>query len=177
MSEKDFQAEIGRSIKETNIGLYHKIADVPVSQFGEKARNWSGGQKPFDCFWALPGAMFLAMELKQQRGLSLNIGEKGHLRQHQEEALTHLNGLGFPALVVVNFQHIFPAARAKKLGLTKIDRAFAVRANRLVEARSHLCSDTIPLDWWEKWAVELTPCTVGNQRGWRVETLIERFAS
>lgn len=156
MAEKDFQASIKRSIEAYGRGLYFKIPDIPVSQFGGRASKWAGQKKPFDCFWALEGGLFIPMELKQKRGLSLSVGDKGDIRPHQEEAGLHLNELDFAAVLVVNFQHVYPAKKAAALGIQSVDRVFAVLFSRIVEWRRALMSDSIPLETFAtRGAVEL----------------------
>lgn len=169
MAEKDFQSEISRSCRASGLGEFYKIPDQPVSQM---TRSRFTEHKPFDCWWALQGK-WVPMELKQKRGLSINIGDKGELRPHQEANLLELERLGHLALVVVNFQHRFPPSKAAKLGIETIDRAFACPIGRLVEARTQLLSDSIPLDWWERWAVEMPQTRVDGARGWNVAAILE----
>ena len=169
MAEKDFQAEIAASISQLNTGLYYKLPDPPVSQFGERSRKWAAaGRKPFDCFWALPCGLFLPMELKQVKGLSINCGEKGKIRPHQEEAGCHLRLLGYPATLLVNFQHVYPPKKAAALGVGKVNRVFACLMSDVVEWRSSdLLTDTIPMDYFASHGLELA--RVG--KGWDVRAL------
>lgn len=169
MAEKDFQGEIAASIKRLGSGLYYKLPDPPVSQFGERSRKWAAaGKKPFDCFWCLKNGLFIPMELKQIRGLSMNFGENGAVKPHQEEAGLHLNALGFPALLVVNFQHVYPAKKAKALGVDKVDRVFAVLFSRAVAGRQNQVGDSMPIGWFECNGVELMQ---GPGRIWDVGKL------
>jgi hypothetical protein len=183
MAEKDFQSEIARSIRATGKGLYFKIPDSPESRFGPRDRKFQGLQKPFDCFWALPN-VFVAMELKQVKGLSINIGDKGHLRPHQEEALLHLQLLAdqsalpiYLPLVAVNFVHRFPAKQAAKTGIEMINEAYLINAKNLVNARVSLGTDTIPKAYLATHGIQLEPKRIDKQTGWDLEQLANDLAT
>lgn len=165
MAEKDFQTELGRGL--TAAGFYYKIADQPVSQM-VKSRFTEA--KPFDCWWIVQGIP-VGLELKQIRGLSLNAGDRGHIRPHQEEQLLRLVDHGGLGLVVVNFQHKLPEKKAKRLGVSVIDRAFAVSIQQVVTARTELASDTLPLDWMARAGVELDLAKEDGKRLWRTDSL------
>lgn len=165
MAEKDFQTELGRGL--TAAGFYYKIVDQPVSQM-VKARFTEA--KPFDCWWIVKGIP-VGLELKQVRGLSLNAGDRGHLRPHQEEQLLRLVDHGGLGLVVVNFQHKLPEKKAKKLGYSVVDRAFAVSIQQVVAARTELASDTLPLEWMARAGVELQCAKQDGKRFWQVDQL------
>lgn len=165
MAEKDFQTELGRGLNAA--GFYYKIADQPVSQM-VKSRFTEA--KPFDCWWILQGVP-VGLELKQVRGLSLNAGDRGHLRPHQEEQLLRLGDHGGLGLVVVNFQHKLPEKKAKKLGFAIIDRAFAVSIQQVVTARTELATDTLPLEWMARAGVELNSAKQDGKRLWQVDRL------
>lgn len=169
MAEKDFQTELGRGLAAA--GYYYKIPDQPVSQM-TRARFTEA--KPFDCWWVLAG-LAVALELKQVRGLSLNIGDKGQLRAHQEDNLLCVETQGGVGLVAVNFQHRLPPSRAKQLGFDLVDRAFVARIGRLVEARTELATDTIPLEWFARSGVELALTRRNGLRVWDVAPLVDQL--
>jgi len=168
MAEKDFQRKLAAGMGLVPGIHYHKIADVPVQAMQAAMRD-SGVQlklrspkKPYDCF-ALHQCLYVAMELKQTRGMSL---PSKAVEDHQEEALLQVEANGGVGLVVVNFQLQLSAKEQKKRGLTEIDVAYAAPISAVVSARDSLSRDSVPLTWWEEhgWPLERKGATKWDPR-------------
>lgn len=184
MAESDFQTEVMRGMAFRNGktpeegGFGYKIADVPFS-IGKQARFIP--KKPFDCFWVPPvdehghARPIVFLELKLERGLSLNVGDKQNssLKPHQEVALTALAASGQLAAVLVNFQSKLSVAQKKKRGVASIDLAYAATISEVQRARISEASDSLKLEWWEQHAVELPLISYDGRRAWDPLPLLE----
>lgn len=169
MAEKDFQAELNRGLRTAGWWAY-KIPDVP-HMLAKQARF--NPAKPFDCF-ALAGGRFHALELKQVRsGLSMSLAE---LRDHQEDALLAVEAQGGVGWVVCNFRVRLSATQQRKRCIEVLDQAFAARIGQIVSARIADARTGLPLDWWERNAVELPRQGEGVALSWDPTPLAEAVA-
>lgn len=166
MAEKDFQSELNRGLRAAGWWAY-KIPDVPHALAKQARFNPS---KPFDCF-ALACGRFHALELKQVRkGLSLPLSE---LRDHQEDALLAVEAQGGAGWLVVNFRVRLSKTQQRKRGIKVLDQAFAARIAQVVSARIADARTGLPLDWWERNAVELPRQGEGVALSWDPTPLAE----
>lgn len=169
MAEKDFQAELNRGFRTAGWWAY-KIPDVPHALAKQARFNPA---KPFDCI-ALAGGNLHALELKQvQSGLSFAL--KG-LQDHQEDALLAVEAQGGVGWVVCNFRVRLSEAQKRKRGVEKVDLAFAARIHQVVSARVEEARRGLPLDWWERHAVELPRQGSGTALSWDPTPLAEAVA-
>jgi hypothetical protein len=172
MAEKDFQSELNRGLADAGWWAY-KIPDSPASKFGGVSGSRFTPAKPFDCF-ALHAGVYHALELKQVRkGLSLPLSE---LRDHQEEALLAVEACGGAGWVVCNFRVRLSKTQQRKRGIEVLDQAFAARIGQVVSARVEEARSGLPLDWWERHAVELPRQGEGVALSWDPTPLAEAVA-
>ena len=172
MAEKDFQAELSRGIDAAGWHTF-KIPDAPSSRFRGVHGSRFTPAKPYDCF-AVNAGVHHALELKQVRsGLSLPLSQ---LADHQEEALLAVEACGGAGWVVCNFRVRLSKTQQRKRGIEKLDLAFAARISQVVSARVEEARSGLPLDWWERHAVELPRQGFGTALSWDPTPLAEAVA-
>lgn len=172
MAEKDFQSELNRGLADAGWWAY-KIPDSPASKFGGVSGSRFTPAKPFDCIAVCAGVPH-ALELKQVRkGLSLPLSE---LRDHQEDALLAVEAQGGAGWLVVNFRVRLSKTQQRKRGVEVLDQAFAARIGQVVSARVEEARRGLPLDWWERHAVELPRQGSGTALSWDPTPLAEAVA-
>lgn len=172
MAEKDFQAELSRGLAEAGWWA-HKIPDSPASKFGGVSGSRFTPAKPFDCFAVHDGAAH-ALELKQvSSGLSFPLKE---LRDHQEANLLAVEACGGAGWLVVNFRVRLSQTQQRKRGVEKLDLAFAARISQVVAARVEEARTGLPLDWWQRNAVELPRQKTAGVLSWDPTPLAEAVA-
>lgn len=172
MAECEFQTEIGRGLDMIPEVHFHKIGDMPNFLYRQSKVTF---KKPYDCYMCFRG-LFVAMELKQRKGMSLrtiapNSGEG--LTQEQEYNLCAVEAAGGVGLVVVNFRLPLSAREAKKRGTATLDVAFVAPIQRVIAARQELAVDAIPITWWEQHATALHKIRATWGWGWDPTGLIE----
>lgn len=168
MKEKDFQAEIARSIPHLNSTLknpvhYCKIPDIPR---GPEQRF--SPRRGYDCYLVYKGQMH-ALELKMCKGMSWGFD---HLDSYQEEMLREVDAAGGKAYLVINFRVTFSTKEARKRGTSSAILAFAVPVVRVLEARADACKASLPLSWFEENALPLPALKMETGRGWDLSVLL-----
>ncbi|MCB1711961.1 MAG: hypothetical protein KDH96_05645, partial [Candidatus Riesia sp.] len=146
--EKDFMAEIQRTVDYQGITHFERIPDLPWLQ----KRAGFQFKKPYDCYWLRSGK-FHAIELKAVRGgLSWSFRK---LEDHQEIRLKEVVKEGGEGWIWINFRGELSAAAKKKYGVEVLNRSFAVTIDQLLDCRVLKGMEKFTVDWCIDHAVEL----------------------
>lgn len=168
MKEKDFQAEIARSIPwlcET-LRTYIAYTKIPDAPKGPEQRF--SARKGYDCFLVHCGR-HLAIELKLSKGMSWSFDA---LDDYQEAKLLEVERAGGRAWVVVSFRVAFAAKEAKKRGLDQAILAFGLPVEHLIAVRAEAVRKSLPLDWFEANAVALPRIPTTRGAGWDLRPVL-----
>mgnify|MGYP001558609028 FL=1 len=169
MTERDFQAEVARSIlwSAEQVGRplhYCKIPDLPR---GPEQRF--SPRRGYDCFLVDRGR-HVALELKMSKGMSLAFGA---LDAYQEHCLHEVEAAGGAAWLLVCFRVAFSKTEAKNRGAAKAILAFAVAAWTWPVLRAEACRASLPLAWFEENAIALPRLRLASGIAWDLRPLLE----
>lgn len=169
MTERDFQAEVARSIpwSAEQVGRplhYCKIPDLPR---GPEQRF--SPRRGYDCFLVDRGR-HVALELKMSKGMSLAFGA---LDAYQEHCLHEVEAAGGAAWLLVCFRVTFSESEARRRGAAKAILAFAVPAWTWPVLRAEACRASLPLSWFEEAAIALPRLRLASGIAWDLRPLLK----